>query len=431
MNSAIVYSVFIMIYLLLMWKAGKSFPILYLFLLTYFLQYVLSTYLIYNEYDVLSYQMPINQEQYFAYVIPALIFLFGGLFLFNKEIEINVYVRKIDSSNAAQLGYLLLFISVFFDVVKWFGFSSIDSIINFTTYLKYLAAFCFLFTRSIFNYILIGLIYMQLAIIVLRSGVFVSFFIWTIFLILFFVMRYSIPYAIRLLFFIVLVSVVVVIQGVKGDYREQIRRNDQKSGVNLLTDLSEKQNRKESNLQFSKSSGVIATVGRLTQGWHLGLILKRVPKKEPIANGNEMLGDIMASFLPRLLFSDKQSVNSQDKFYKYTGHKLLGSTSMSVGLLGDFYLNFGRWGSFIMLFIFGVIMAKLLQFFIVRYVLPDPINIIWVPFILSYLIRANNDFYIFFNCMVKGFLIFLAVNYIRYHFLGARKPHPFAKPVAT
>ena len=68
---------------------------------------------------------------------------------------------------------------------------------------------------------------------------------------------------------------------------------------------------------------------------------------------------------------------------------------------------------FIGLFIFGAIMAKLLQFFIRRYVLPDPINVIWIPFILNYLIRANNDFYIFFNGMIKGFIIFLIVNYLR------------------
>jgi hypothetical protein len=266
---------------------------------------------------------------------------------------------------------------------------------------------------------------------VLRSGVFISFFIWSTFLFLLISLKYTIPFGIRVCFVVIFIPVIIVIQSVKREYRDKVWKQEEQGGLSLLSDLAEKQNSKEEEGPFSQSTGVIKTVGRLSQGWHLGLTLKQVPIKEPIANGNEMLGDIASSILPRIIFADKKSVNSQDKFYKYTGHRLRGSTSMSIGVLGDFYINFGRWGSFILLFVFGALISKLLYLFTTRYVIPDPINIIWVPFLLSYLIRANNDFYIFFNCLVKGFIIFLAVNYIRYHFLGARKPKlEIIKPVA-
>jgi len=208
---------------------------------------------------------------------------------------------------------------------------------------------------------------------------------------------------------------------VKYEYRKKVWKDESKGGVGLLSDLAEKQQKAEDEV-FAKSTGVTSTVGRLTQGWHLGMTLRQVPRKVPFAQGREIWNDVVSSILPRAFFEDKKTVNSKDKFNKYTGHKLRGATSMSIGILGDFYINFGWWGSIIGLFIFGALIAKLLHLFLIRYVLPDPVNIVWIPFLLSYLIRANNDFYIFFNCLVKGYIIFLTVNFIRYHLLGASKP---------
>lgn len=431
MIEVLIFGITIFLYLMLMWKAKNSFPILYLFIFTYFLQYVFSTYLIYNEYKVLGYQMPIKQYDYFNYVVPALVSLVIGLAIFNKDIDIKKYVRQIDAVEASRLGYLLLFISVFFDLFKILGLGAIDSIISFTTYLKYLAAFCFLFTRSVFNHLLIGVIYAYLGGIVLRSGVFISFFIWASFLFFFVSLKYNLPFIVRVLFFVLFIPVLILIQSVKQEYREQVWNQQTEGGLGLLSDLAEKRSAKEDE-PFSQSTGVLRTVGRLSQGWHLGLTLRHVPKREPIANGKEMLSDIAASIMPRILFSKKKSVNSRDKFKQYTGHNLRDNTSMSIGVLGDFYINFGRTGSFIMLFIFGAFIAWILRLFTQRFVLTDPLNIIWIPFMLSYLIRANNDFYIFFNCLVKGFLIFLAINYIRYHIMGAQKPRgEVVKPTTT
>lgn len=404
-----------------MWKAKNVFPILYLFVLTYYIQYIFSTYLIYNEYKILGYQMPITQYEYFNYVVPALFSLLLGLTLFNKDIDLKLYLKKISSVDALKLAYLLLFLSLFFDFLKYVGFNAIDSIVSFTTYLKYVAAFCFLFARSFWGYLLIGLIYGYLGYIVLRTGVFISFFIWAAFLFFFITLRYDLPFILRASFFIVFIPVLILIQSVKQEYREKVWKEESEGGIGLLSDLAESRPVND-NEPFSQSTGVIRTIGRLSQGWHLGLTLRHVPKREPIANGEEMLIDIVSSVVPRVIFSEKKSVNSKDKFKKYTGHNLRDNTSMSIGVLGDFYINFGRVGSFIMLFIFGAFIARILYFYIKRYVLNDPLNVVWIPFMLSYLIRANNDFYIFFNCLLKGFIIFLAVNFIRYNFLGASKP---------
>lgn len=410
--------VFVVLYLLVIWKGGKVFPILYLFLFTYFLQYVFAPYFVYNAYDVLSYQMPIDQNLYFDYTIPALLCLFAGVVIFTKDFDLRYLLRRIDRRHAAQLAYLLLAISFGFDFLQFIGISALNSIGSFTTYLRYVAAFCLLFAPSKAHYVIIAALYIHLAMKVLAEGVFISFFVWSTFLFFFVTLVFRFPFWLRAVAIVIAVPVTVLIQSVKKEYRELTWEGPQEGGVELFSELTEKNQDDE---PFTESKGVVSTIGRLSQGWHLGLTLKHVPKKQPFAEGTEMLNDIVSSVLPRVIFSGKKEVNSQKKFYRYTGHRLRGSTSMSIGVLGDFYINFGWEGSFIMLFVFGAFIAKLLTYFYRKYVIPDPINVVWIPFMLSYLIRANNDFYIFFNCLVKGFIIFIIVNYLRYHVFGVRK----------
>lgn len=426
MNATLVIFVAILFYLLLMWKAAKTYAIFYLFFFTYFIQYVFAPYFVYNQYDVLSYQMPIEQDVYFGYAVPALFFLFAGAAFFLRDFDARRLLRMIDKYEAKRVGYYLLAISLTFDIIEFVGISAFSSIGSFTTYLKYLAAFCFLFTRSKFHYVLVGLIYLELAMKVIGAGVFISFFIWGTFLFLFVALSFRFPFWLRAAAIIIAVPLVVTIQTVKNEYRRLTWEGQHEGSVGLIQDLAEKN--AEEDKPFTESKGVVSTMGRLSQGWHLGLALRHVPSRQDFANGLEMGIDIVSSILPRALFPAKKEVNDKKKFRKYTGHRLRGSTSMSIGVLGDFYINFGVWGSFVGLFIFGAIVAKLVNYFYKKYVIPDPINIIWIPFMLSYLIRANNDFYIFFNCLIKGFIIFLLVNLGRKMFLGLRKPKVVRRP---
>jgi hypothetical protein len=412
MNDILIFGAFLFFYLLLMWKAGKVFPILYLFFLIYFLQYVFSTYLIYNVYDELRHQMPIKQTEYFYYCIPALVFLFAGMLMFNKDIDVRYWLKRIDPRQATNLGYLLFAVSYGLDIMSLLGVTSLASILSFTSYFKYVAAICFLFTRSRLHLILIGIIYAQLALSVLRGGVFIDFFVWSTFLFLFICFKYQMPYWVRASFIFVVVPLIILVQSVKYEYREQTWSGKKETGVQAFTEIARQKNLESANVPFLQSEGVIRTVGRLTQGWHLGLTMRRVPARQSWVDGDEMWSDVVSSILPRALYPDKKEVNSPEKFYKYTGHRIYNGTSMSIGILGDFYINFHEWGSFVMLFFFGALVAKLLYFFMKKYVYPNPINIVWVPFMLSYLIRANNDFYMVFNCMLKGFVMFLFINYI-------------------
>lgn len=395
------------------------YPILYLFLFVYFIQYIFSVYLIYNEYPVLMREMTISQEQLFAYTIPALLFLFAGVFLFNRDVPLRDYLKRIEPYQAARLGHLLLFVSFSFELLPLLGIPEVNSILSFTYYLRYAGAMCYLFSPSVLNYILLGLVYVGLARDALRGGIFIDFLVLGAYLFLLISLRYRFTFKTRSSFILLAAPLLIIIQSVKQEYRAATWTGKRDSGIGLFAELAEKKQEKEDD-PFEKSDGVISTVGRLNQGWHLGMVLKRVPKKEPFSYGADMLSDLEGIILPRIFYPDKKIIGSQDKFEKFTGHTLIGGTSMTIGILGDFYINFGRWGSFIALFIFGAIMARLFYWFIKKYVVPDPINIVWLPFLFSYLVRANNDFYIVANNLFKGFLLFLFINFLRNQFWPAR-----------
>ena len=401
-----VFLIFALLYLFLMWKAGKIYPILHLFMFVYFIQYLFSTYLIYNVYDSLRFYMEINQENYFGYTVPAMVALFAGVFIFNKDVDIRKAISRIDPQQAMRLGYILIFISILFEFYPVSGLSS------FTRYLKYSGAFCLLFANTRIHIFTIVGLYIYLLFEALSGGIFIDFFVLSTYLFFFIVLKYELSFPIRLSFILVAAPVLILVQSVKREYREATWGDGRKAGTELFTELARKKAEKEKDKSFYESEGTVRTVSRLTQGWHLGLTLKWVPTREPFSSGEELLTDITSSLLPRAIFKNKKLVGSQDKFFKYTGHILHNETSMTIGVLGDFYINFGWVGSMIALFVFGAFLSRFLYYFIARHVIPNPINIIWIPFLFNYLMRANNDFYMVFNCLLKGFVIFYVVMYM-------------------
>jgi hypothetical protein len=412
-----VFGFLIFAYFLFIQKAGKLFPVLYLFVFTYFLQYVFSVYLIYTEYPLLKALMVIKQEQYFDYALPALFFFFAGVFIFNKNVSLVDLLTKIDKESANKLGILLIGISYSFDFASFLGLPAIGSFVSFTTYLKYVGAMALFFSPSLQSYILISITYISLTIYAVRGGVFIDFFVWSTYYFLIVCLKFKLSFLSRSMFAVCAIPVLIFIQSVKLEYRKATWSGRESSGLETLSEVAEKQSLRTANQEerkgWANTDGVVRTVGRLNQGWHLGKVLRWVPQHRAFSDGDELIGDIEGTLLPRVFFPNKKVIGAQDKFREFTGHKLRGSTSMTIGVLGDFYINFGREGSFVGLFIFGAVVSRLLYGFVKKDVLGDPINFVWIPFLFSYLIRANNDFYIVINSFVKGYIIFLAVTFIR------------------
>lgn len=300
-----IVALFFLFYILFIYKTGTAYPILYLMLFVYFIQYVFSVYLIYNKYPVLRRQMPIPQEQLFEYTLPALFFLFAGVFIFNKDVNLSTYYQRISPQRAARLGHLLLFSSFFFDGLSFLGFPAINSITSFTHFLRYAGAMCYLFSPSALNLALLAIVYLGLAGAALRGGVFIDFMIWMTYLFLLFAQKYNLTFKTRSAFIVLAVPLLLLIQAVKADYRKETWTGKRESGIELFTELAKK---KEivSEDQFENSDALVNTVGRLNQGWHLGQVLRRVPEIVPFSNGEDFMTDLAGIFSFRIFFPDKK-----------------------------------------------------------------------------------------------------------------------------
>jgi hypothetical protein len=405
---------FFLCYLFLIWRAGKIFPILQLFLFVYFIQYVVSVFLIYTEYPILRKQMPISEDRLFGFLLPALVSMFAGVFIFNKDIDVSEKLHFIDPKMASRLGRFLFLFSYTLDILEMVGLP-IGSIISFTFNLKMIGAMCCLFKISPLNIVIIVMAISTMAQNALSEGIFIDFFVWVTYFFFFYCLRFKLAFKFRIMFVFIAAPLLFIVQSVKHEYRQATWSGKSSGGIGLFSELAEKKQSKQDGA-LAQSEGMIRTVGRLNQGWHLGMVLKRVPSRQPFVNGDELKSDLIGVFLPRVIVEDKKVTGGHDKFTRFTGHPLENNTSMTIGVLGDFYINYGTTGSYIGLFIFGAIIALSLRFFINRHVLGDPINVVWIPFLFNYLIRANNDFYTVTNGLVKGYIVFLGVNYLRKKF---------------
>jgi hypothetical protein len=410
MSTPLVLALFFVIYLILMWKAKSNIPIVYLFLFTYFIQYIFSVHLMYAEYPTLGKQMPISHERLFSYLIPAFISLFSGVFLFNRDIDLSSFLKSVNPIEATRLGNLLLTISISVEVLTFF-FAGLSSIQSFTVYLRYGALMCYLFNLSIVNILLSASIFLNLFREAILVGIFIEFFVWSTIIFFFVILLYKISFTKRSLFIFVAAPLLIIIQSVKTEYRAYTWKSKRDTGVELLTELAISQRGLEKDLPFAESEGIVRTIGRLNHGWHLAKVLNRVPSKVPFTNGEDMLTDIEGIVLPRILFPGKKLAGDHSKFEYFTGHKIK-RTAMTIGVFGDFYINFGTTGSFIGLFLFGALFAKALFWFTQKYVTASPVNIIWIPVLFGYFIRADSDLYTVVNNAFKSFLIFLAVRYV-------------------
>ncbi len=414
MNDQFVFGFGFLLLVLVIYKSGKSFPLIYLFFLIFYVQYVLATYLIYTDYKQLSVLMPIPMDELFSYLLPSLFSLFLGVYIFKKDTDDRELTKRIDPVNAMRLGYLLVFVSYSFDLVELKGVTSLNSIFSFTRYLKFIGAFCFLFSGSFFSYLIVACVYMQLVLSSFANGLFIDLIVWGMFLFFFVTIKFKLSILVKSIIIVSAVPFLILVQSAKKEYRKATWYTRSKSAdpsAALYTDLIAK-NVENQDLFDSNSKVFRSTIGRLNQGWHLGLALRHVPLKKPFANGMEMLTDVTSSLLPRVLYPSKKVVHTKEKFAYYTGFKIKGGTSMTIGILGDFYINFGREGSIIALFIFGALISRFLNFFKRKFVSDKPINIVWIPFIMMYFVQADNEFYSLLNAIIKGFFIFLIINYV-------------------
>lgn len=97
-----------------------------------------------------------------------------------------------------------------------------------------------------------------------------------------------------------------------------------------------------------------------------GQSLEYVPARVPHADGALWLGAIQHVLTPRILFPNKAILDDSSRAVKYTGLNLAGAsegTSIGIGYMAESYVDFGRYGMHVPLFLFGFFVARIYRLF--------------------------------------------------------------------
>jgi hypothetical protein len=136
-------------------------------------------------------------------------------------------------------------------------------------------------------------------------------------------------------------------------------------------------------------NSIFSLVDRISYIDYFSATIDYVPEVVPHENGTVWRDAVLHIFTPRLFFPNKPIVDDASHLNKYTGlmTNYMGGTSMSLGYMGDSYIDFGSFWMILPIFLLGYVIGL-----IYKYLLLKSYNIFWgfiliVP--LYYLVAIN------------------------------------------
>lgn len=421
-NEIIGFIIFGYLILRLIYISGKEIPIKEILLALLILQYFIAPSIVYNKFnnDVgdFGYEMKIDKEFYFSFLINSIIAISIGLYLpiFKSSINTTELFEKINNiKDNFKIGILFVgigFLSHFF--IPFFP-STLAFLAIFLTNLKYVGIFFIYFSNNPFKHVYIFWVLTYLVLNIVSGGVFIDLFIWGLFISSYFILNKNISTFLKIAFLVLGAFSALLIQSIKADYRKEIWDNENNEEINeeqVFINLTSA--KLENASAIFEEDNLKSFYSRINQGWILSNVLQHVPKYQDFSNGEIFWRELQGILLPRIIAPNKITASGKDvreKFIKYTGRLLHGNTTMNIGLIADGYINFGQTGCFIYLFFIGLFLNYVL-YKIYELSKNYPTLIFFIPILFFYVLRTGNDFYMMMNYLVKSSMLLAAFIYL-------------------
>ncbi|GAB3531533.1 hypothetical protein GCM10027443_13930 [Pontibacter brevis] len=389
--------------LLFIYNSKHSIAIKELIALIYTSQLLLGPVLSYIFLEFDYYRQPVEQETYFSFAVPAIVFFIMGIFFplsSAKRKVISLNLIKAELQGKERTAYILIVIGFVSGFAKYFVPGGLAFFVFLLSNLKYIGALYLYFTNSATKSFVLAFIVGLLFLDAVASSMFHDFFLWLTFIVLFlaYVRKYNFFIKLSAIFmgFIFLFA----IQAVKGEYRSAIWYGGQvEDNTGYFTSLIDAQLNSEAGL-FSDNN-IKRFIYRINQGWIVAHTMNHTPAVEPFADGETIVRGVTSTVLPRFLNTDKYVAGGKEYFERFSGLVLVGSTSMNLSSLGEAYANFGVGGGIIFMFFFGLIINFSFHS-IMTIAQTRPTVILWLPLIFLQVVKAETDFTTVFNHLVKA-----------------------------
>jgi hypothetical protein len=150
--------------------------------------------------------------------------------------------------------------------------------------------------------------------------------------------------------------------GVKKDYREFANNGTKTQQVQqpLSARIDFLLGRAGTFDEEQFDDGFKTLLSRISYIDFLSLTLDYVPASTPHEYGDRTFAAVTHIFTPRLLFPDKPPLDSDTEVTsKYTGMAFTNYTyaSISIGYLGEVYIDFGTYGAYVFMLVYGAILG--------------------------------------------------------------------------
>jgi len=387
-------------------EIGEKIEIRDIMILLASLQWIVGPLLAYKfNSDDEFYYMAVDLPTYMGYVVPATAFFIFGLYLpvFRKTQKISLFLPKIKQFilKYKRIDLIFIGIGIVSDILSDIVPESLRFVFFLFSGLRFIGLY-FLFLSQRKNKLLYVIIIMTwLFLSALKDTIFHDFLLWSSFFILIaaFITKPSLQK--KLIYLLGILVIIIAIQTVKYSFREAVKEGTG-SGITLFSDLVEE--KVISSNYVSSESNISSMITRINQGWIIARIMSWTPSREPFAGGETISEAIKASFLPRFLFPNKIRAGGRTYFTRFTGKDISNETSMGLSLLGEAYANYGIFGGILFLFLIGFFY----NFFIHKiYDLAKkhPSLVFFIPLIFLQVVKAETDFSVILNYLVKASII--------------------------
>ncbi|MCX6323473.1 MAG: hypothetical protein NTZ41_04640, partial [Sphingobacteriales bacterium] len=400
-------------FLLLFYSIGSVIPVRYLLGSFMCLQMFVGPTLAYNGLD--QYQrgflkMQIPEEQYFLYVIPAVICFILGLHIRAGMLEGEVVdlekIKRFVKENP-KLPYFFIGIGFVSSFVSGLFGAELGFVFTLLACFKFIGTFLIILSGTKLRPLFLFLVYGSVIASSLGNAMFHDLLTWLVFLGSVLAIKYKPTVQLKAIVTFGFILLAITIQLVKGDYREATWKGGEETGLETLQKTVEESKSKSGFFSMEKlgTSNV-----RINQGFIITNIMSNIPARVPFAKGEEMAQIFEAAIMPRILAPNKLNAGDRDFFMKYSGMPLAEGTSMGLSSVGDAYINFGVVGGALFMLLYGMFFSEVLKAF--NYFSPDyPILILFTAMVFYFPIRPDCELQTILGHLIKScFLIFVMIQ---------------------
>lgn len=188
-----------------------------------------------------------------------------------------------------------------------------------------------------------------------------------------------------------LLALGIVWSAIKPDYRSFVIEGEAASTVQMgYAERVEKLAELVGNLNAEQTQEAIGKfVERIMYVEYFGAVTDYVPKYVPHQNGALWLESITRPFMPRLFFPNKAPIDDSVLTSTYTGLNVAGAeqgTSISIGYMGESYIDFGSYGMMVAIFFFGLVLGGIYRWLMTS---PRSAGIFGIGLVSSILMSAS------------------------------------------